>query len=404
MQHKYLLRFIREEMLRQKIAFKNNEAFFRLFVSDEPWEAYRSNMSNWLGSSSKDGVIHKHSFIAAVNDTLGLSPEIWQASKSKQKEAVVLGVKGFKEALEKEELLFPWVEDVGMSEAQKKFIAFAKENSIEEVEKVLESMKESFVKRSDAQSFLVTLLEVMYEKGAYDFAYRHIFPHLLDTYDNGIKAKKAHIYASLSQPMYREAFDILNSIKGDDHSQTVTLQTSAISNIRRERFSSEDLNKVALEGLLQTLIKCYSKIYFPQESQSYYVGINLAYMVSLVKAIFPNCAMLDEVYSVEQIYKEVQDAMAQAKASTMMEEQYYAAMSELEFQLLLGKKGMLQELEYVLESLEPSQHLVDQTKRQMGLFFVDIVEKFADNRVENVDEHKAFLEIFDAYTLSRKKR
>ena len=400
MQHKFLLRFIRQEMQRQKIAFKNNEAFFRLFVSDESWASYRSNMSNWLSSSSKDGVIHKHSFITAINEKLGLSPEIWKVSESKQKEAVILGVMSFKEALDKEELLFPWVEDVGMDEEQDAFIAFAKQNSVEEVEKALTKMLESFTRRSSTQDFLIALFEVMYEKGAYDFVYRYIFPHLLDTYENGIKAKKAHIYASLSKPMYREAFDILNSIKGDDAQQTLELQTSAISNIRRERFSSEDLSKETLEGLLETLIKCYSKIYLPQESQSYYVGINLAYMVSLANAIFPDSSMIDG-YSVEQIYKDVQDTIAKAKASTVMEEQYYAAMSELEFQLLLGKRSTLQELEYMLESLHPTQHLIDQTKRQMGLFFVDIVEKFADNRPENVVEYKAFLEVFDDYTLSR---
>ena len=403
MQHKFLLRFIRQEMQREKIAFKNNEAFFRLFVSNEPWESYRSNMSNWLSSSSKDGVIHKHSFITAINEKLGLTPEIWQASESKQKKAVVLGVKGFKEVLEKEELLFPWVEDMGMNKEQNTFIAFAKQNSVEEVEKALTKMLESFTRESSTQHFLIALLEVMYEKGAYDFVYRYIFPHLLDTYDNGIKAKKAHIYASLSKPMYREAFDILNSIKGDDAQQTLELQTSAISNIRRERFSSEELSKEALEGLLQTLIQCYSKIYLPKESQSYYVGINLAYMVSLANAIFPDSSMING-YSVEQISKDVQDAIVKAKDSTVMEEQYYAAMSELEFQLLLGKRGMLQELEYMLESLQPSQHLIDQTKRQIGLFFVDIVKKFTDTRPENVADYKAFLEVFDAYTFSRKNR
>ena len=403
MQHKFLLRFMKQEMQRQKIAFKNNEAFFRLFVSDEPWESYRSNMSNWLSSSSKDGVIHKHTFITAINEKLGLTPEIWQASEAKQKEAVTEGVAYFKKMLDKEKLLFPWVEDVGMNEEQNAFVSFAQNNSVEDIENEMLSIVESFSKHSNTQPFLIALFEVMYEKGAYDFVYRYIFPHLLDTYDNGIKAKKAHIYASLSKPMYREAFEILHSIKADDAQQTVQLQTSAISNIRRERFSSMGLSKEALEGLLQTLIKCYEKVYFSKESQSYYVGINLAYMMSLAKAIFPKSSMI-EGYSVKQIYKEVQDAILKAKTSTVVEEQYYASMSELEFQLLMGKRGMLQELEYMLESLQPSQHLIDQTKRQMGLFFVDVIEKFSENALENREEYQAFLELFDAYTLFRKNR
>jgi hypothetical protein len=402
MQHKFLLRFIKQEMQREKIDFKNNEAFFRLFLTDEPWESYRSNMSNWLSSSSKDGVIHKHHFITAINEKLGLSSEIWGASDEKQKEAVVRGVKQFKELQEKEELLFPWVDEVGLTKGQEAFIYFAQTASVDEVEKMLDTVHESFTKRSHTQAFLITLLEVMYERGAYDFVYEHIFPYLLDTYDNSIKAKKAHIYASLPKPMYREAFDILNSIKGESQTLTMDLQTSAISNIRRERFSSLSLTKQELQGLLQTLIKCYSKIYMPKEPQSYYMGINLAYMLTLAHAVFPDNVEIDEGYSVEQIYKDVQKSIAKAKESENLEEQYYASMSEIEFQLLLGKKEMTQALEYMLESLNPSTNLIDQTSRQMGLFFMDVVEKFAEKTPKNLHEFKYFLDVFDTYALSRK--
>ena len=402
MQHKFLLRFIKQEMQKQKIDFKNNEAFFRLFLEDEPWENYRSNMSNWLSTSSKDGVIHKHLFITAINEKLGLYPEVWGASDGKQKEAVIRGVKKFKILLEKEELLFPWVNTVELNDAQESFIIFSKNASVAEIEKKLDTVEESFSKRSHTQAFLIAFLEVMYEKGAYGFIYIHIIPHMLDTYDNSIKSKKAHIYASLPTPMYREAFDILNSINGESQSQTLDLQTSAISNIRRERFSSFTLTKEELKGLLQTLIKCYSKIYMPKDSQSYYVGINLAYMISLVHAIFPDNIEIDEGYSLEKLYKDVHKSLAYAKISGKIEEQYYASMSEIEFQLLLGKQGMGQELAYMLESLNPSQNLIDQTKRQMGLFFMDVVEKFAETTPKNLDEFKDFLAVFDAYTLSRK--
>jgi len=396
MQHKFLLRFIKQEMQRQKIPFKNNEAFFRLFVADEPWESYRSNMSNWLSSSGKDGVIHKHTFITAINEKLGLSPEVWGASEQRQKEAVVQGVGQFKLALEKEASLFSLAGELEISEKEEAFIAFSKDASVDEVEEKLGTVKECFVKRSHAQTFLIALLEVMYEKGAYAFVYEQIFPYLLDTYDNSIKAKKAHIYASLPTPMYREAFDILSSIRGNALAETIDLQTSAISNIRRERLSSEALSRESLKGLLHTLTKSYSKIYMPKEAQGYYVGINLAYTVALAEAIFPNERELVEGYSVVQIYKDVQKSMA--KAAEERETQYYAAMSEIEFQLLLGKHGVVQALEYLLETLQPSQNLIDQTQRQMGLFFVDVVEKFAARTPKNLQDFKTCLSIFDAYT------
>jgi len=402
MQHKFLLRFIKQEMQRQKLPFKNNEAFFRLFIVDEPWEAYRSNMSNWLGSSSKDGVIHKHTFITAINEKLGLSPDIWGASDEKQKAAVVQGVGQFKGALEKEASLFSLVDEVKMNEKEETFIDFCKQANATEIEDNLNTVKESFTKRSHTQAFLIALLEVMYEKGEYAFVYEQILPYLLDTYDNSIKAKKAHIYASLPNLMYREAFDILNSIRGENLTETIDLQTSAISNIRRERLSSVTLKKDALKGLLHTLVKSYSKIYMPKELQGYYVGINLAYTIALAEAIFPDAPEMLEGHSVTQIAKAVQMSISKAKASKESETQYYANMSEVEFQLLLGKKGLLQELEYLLETLNPSQNLIDQTKRQMGLFFTDVLEKFCEQIPKNVQPFKEFLEVFDAYEDEKK--
>ncbi len=402
MQHKFLLRFIKQEMQKQKINFKNNEAFFRLFVVDEPWEAYRSNMSNWLSSSDKDGVIHKHTFITAINEKLALSEDIWGASEEKQKDAVIQGVKHFKNDLEKNEMLFPWVSEIGIDEEQEAFLSFANQATFYEIKKKADSIKESFNKTSNNQAFLIAILNLMYERGEYVFIYSYIFPHLLDTYDNSIKSKKAHIYASLPKPMYREAFDILNSIKGEGKAETMDLQTSAISNIRRERFSSSTLTKEGLNELLHTLIQCYTKIYIPKQPYSYYPGINLAYMLTLAASIFPNTLEIDEVYSVGQIYKDVKQSIIKAKESENKEENYYATMSDIEFQLLLGKKGLVQELEYVLETLNPSKNLINQTQRQMGLFFMDIVEKFAENIPSKLNEFKHFLEVFDAYALSRK--
>lgn len=402
MQHKFLLRLIKQEMQKQKIVFKNNEAFFRIFVIDEPWEAYRSNMSNWLSTSSKDGVIHKHTFITAINENLGLSPEIWGASDAKQKEAVIQGVNRLKKAMEKEDLLFPWVNDVSMSEEQETFIVFARNSVAQEIEKKIDSIQQSFSKTSNNQAFLIALLNLMYERGEYLFIYSHIFPHLLDTYDNSIKSKKAHIYASLPKPMYREAFDILNSIKAESKAETLDLQTSAISNIRRERLSFTALSKEDLKELLYTLIHCYIKIYIPHQDYSYYPGINLAYMLVLAESIFSDRLEIDESYSVGQIYKDVQKSIMKAKESENKEENYYATMSDIEFQLLLGKKVMVQELEYVLETLNPSPNLINQTQRQMGLFFMDIVEKYAEHTPPHLHELKYFLEVFDAYALSRK--
>lgn len=125
-------------------------------------------------------------------------------------------------------------------------------------------------------------------------------------------------------------------------------------------------------------------------------------MLILAESIFPDRLKIDESYSVGQVYKDAQKSIIKAKESENKEENYYASISDIEFQLLLGKKGMVNELEYVLETLNPSQHLINQTQRQMGHFFMDIVEKFAEYIPSNLNEFKRFLEVFDAYAHSRR--
>jgi hypothetical protein len=389
-------------MEKNKIAFKNNEAFFRLFLEEGCWEEYRSNMSNWLSLGEKDGSIRKRVFIEAINEKLGLTPDIWGASEVRQKEAVIAGVAKFKRTLNQEEALFPWVEEAKVSEEQEAFLDFVKQASLKEIEEKVGLLSSFFEKTSANQSFLIVLFSLMYERGEYVFVYSYVFPHLLDTYDNNIKSKKADIYASLPTPMYREAFEILNSIKGETKAETVDLQTSAISNIRRERLSSTDLSKEELKTLLKTLIQCYTKIYVPKQEYSYYPGINLAYMVALANHIFPDAPeLVANGYSVKQIYSDVTKSIVKGKETKSKEDKYYASMSDIEFQLLLNRQGMGNELEFLLDDLSPSHSMIHHTKRQMGTFFMQIVETFSDASQKDLSEFKHFLELFQSYALSR---
>ena len=403
MQHKFLLRYIKEEMEKAQIVAKSNEDFFRLFLADEPWSSYRSNMSNWL-SAKEDGVIRKRIFISAINEKLGLGEEVWGASEGKQKEAVTKGVLAFKESLDNETLaLFPWVEEVSLNAEQENFLDFAKTAPLATLEKRAEEEATLFEKTSKNQPFLLALFHLMYARAEYTFVYEKVFPLLLDAYDNTVKSKQADIYASLPTPMYREAFDILSAIKGESKDETIDLKTAAISNIRRERLSSNALGKEDFKSLLQTLIGTYVKIYVPTQTCSYYPGINLAYMLALEKYIFPNEeGVLGKDYSVKQIYEDVQASLSKEKNTEDANARYYALMSDIEFQLLLNKKDMVQELEYVLETLTPSQNLVNQTQRQMGLFFMDVIERFSDELPSQLEEFKKFLDVFDDYAVAMK--
>jgi hypothetical protein len=397
-QHKFLLRFIKQEMEAQKIAFKNNEEFFRLFLPDEPWESYRSNMSNWLSLGEEDGTIRKKLFISAINEKLGLTPEIWKASEVYQKEAVREGIQKFKVLLREDAEMFSWLEEEGMNEEHERFLLFVQDALVDEIEKALEEHQPLFKKSAKNQSFLEQFFNHMYERGEYEFVYKKIFPSLLDSYDNTIKSRKADIYASLPQPMYKEAFEILNSIKGENRNETIDLRTSAISNIRREKLSSKVLSKEELKILLHRLIKCYKKIYTPKQEYSYYPGINLAYMVAMVGYIFPDeVEDLTEGYTLTQIYNDVKSSLEKGISSELKEERYYAGVSKIEFQLLLGQQGIARDLELFLEEIQPLIHQVNQTQRQMGLFFLDVIEVFSPQSLVRLRNFESALSILDAY-------
>ena len=395
MQHKFLLRFIKQEMEKQKIPFKNNEEFFHLFLPDEPWDSYRSNISHWL-SQGEDGTIRKRIFIEAINEKLGLKSEVWGASEGSQKEAVIKGVEKLKASLIEKEEMFSWLQEESLSVQEEAFLRFIETASMDAIEKELSLQKDLFQKTSSSQMFLIELFNLMYERGEYTFVFVHVFPYLLESYDNKIKSRKADIYASLPTPMYKEAFEILNSIKGESRAETIDLQTSAISNIRRERLSSKHLSKDELKILLARLIKCYTKIYTPKQEYSYYPGINLAYMVAMADCLFPN-EELTQGYSLHQIYTDVQKSLQKGKVSNSKDENYYAGISDIEFQLLLNRQGMAQELEILLEEVQPTISQVNQTYRQMGAFFVEVLERFSD-KSNKLTEYKKCLKIFNAYS------
>lgn len=401
MQHKFLLRFIKKELEKAQVPFTNNEEFLKLFLNDEPWESYRSNLSNWLSTDKPDGNIRKRIFLDAIAEKLNFETDLWGASEGTQKEAVRRGVQSFKIAL-KEVSLFPWVEKSTLSDEQKDFLMLAQNSSIKEIKKQSIQVPQLFKRFFQNQNFLIELFNKLYERGEYTFIYKEIFPLLLDSYDNHIRAKKAHIYASLATPMYREAFEILNAMKGESKTEIADLKTSAISNIRRERFTDSSLSKKELEGLLQTLIGCYAQVYLPKQEASYYAGINLAYMLALAKTIFPNNPpVFTSGYSIAQIYQDVQKSIVKAKDSGNEQEVYYASMSELEFKLLLNPENKHKELEHLLQEINPSFTLVHQTQRQMKTFFLDVIKKFSDKESNETLAFTKILSIFDAYAQSK---
>jgi 5-methylcytosine-specific restriction endonuclease McrBC GTP-binding regulatory subunit McrB len=118
----------------------------------------------------------------------------------------------------------------------------------------------------------------------------------------------------------------------------------------------------------------------------------------MVSYLFPDeVEVLTEGYKLTQIYNDVKSSLERGIASESKEEQYYAGISKIEFQLLLGEQNSSRHLELFLEDIQPSINQVNQTQRQMGIFFLDVIEHFSKDSSMKLQNFKNALGILNAY-------
>ena len=165
-----------------------------------------------------------------------------------------------------------------------------------------------------------------------------------------------------------------------------------ISNIKRKSINSQIENRDELKRLLWTIIEYYDKVY--QKPYNYYPAINLVYTVKLFVTIFPNHKEANS-YDLAKIYKSVKTSI-KTDNKKGGDSKYYATMSDLEFRLLLGGRGVVADLYILLYELNPPTLLVEQTVGQMR-WFLEVGGKFGKMDRFLVDEFLKVVEILEGY-------
>lgn len=402
-----LLVFIRDELYRQGLIGSGyQEGLFNLLVPNEVWEVHKKSWFGWFNPKAKAMNFRKTEIKQGIEDTLNLDSSIWAEVEEKQREIVSKKVKEF---LAKEEIESKNNNEVDLSsliptepkinQEQQELLEKLNTQSKSSVEKIVSQNMEFFSKKIENQDFLLQLLPILYQKSHFKILNEKLFPslyrHHLDKM--GIKIKEANTLTNLENPDYDDIISILISAEYSTVEESIDINTMIISNIKRKTINSHIKNHDELKTLLWTIIEYYDKVY--QKPYNYYPAINLVYTVKLFVMIFPNYQEAN-CYDLDKIYKSVKLSIKEDNKKGG-DSKYYATMSDFEFRLLLGGRGVIADLYILLEELNPPTLLVKQTIGQMR-WFLEVGGKFGQIDKGFVDKFLKVMEILEGFLIVQK--
>ena len=397
-----LLVFIRDELYRQGLKVSGyQEGLFNLLVPNEVWEVHKKSWFGWFNPKTKAMNFRKTEIKQSIENTLNLNSSIWNEVEERQREIVTQKVKEFlanKETKPKNsnevDLSSIIPTEPKISKKQQEVLEKLDTQSKSYVEKIVNQNIAFFSKKIENQDFLLQLLPILYKKSHFKILNEKLFPslyrHHLDKMD--VRIKEANTLTNLENPDYDNIVSILKSTEYSTVEESIDINTMIISNIKRKSINSQIENRDELKRLLWTIIEYYDKVY--QKPYNYYPAINLVYTVKLFVAIFPNHQEANS-YDLAKIYKSVK-ASIKADNKKGGDSKYYATMSDLEFRLLLGGRGVVADLYILLEELNPPTLLVEQTVNQMR-WFLEVGGKFGQMDKYLVDEFLKVVEILEGY-------
>jgi len=321
------------------------------------------------GFIKREGDIHNKLFLKNIESFFELDETMWTSNNARQINMIDIAVKHklYLQSLPKEDALdissiIP-VELPCTKNQMRLLDTFSKTTTQRESETMIdEFLSEELLKKTvENQYFLVKLLGLAYKKGLYAIILEFIAPNLYKKHSDNVEIQKylAHTYGSLKK--YDEAQQILSILIDHSTIENINLRTAALSNHKREMFENE--NNLIKADKLYVLIQGYQELHAINGIYSYYTGINLLYMVVLGQTLFPADSRYTSI-DTKEIYERSKPSLQEDNTHN----DYYIKMSGFEFQLLLGREGVLEKIESYLDDVKPHVSLVERTLRQMQLF------------------------------------
>jgi len=373
---------------------------FHILVPNEEWDKYKKCWYQWHTQHVEK--ITKDTIRQSIQEQLKFSSYIWNLPEEKQREIIPQRIREFLEKKDRKPINNFIIEsplkpiEKPIIKEQELFLKYIEGEVNEVVEKVLAENRELFLKKEENQAFLLEALPIIYNKGFYTFLNDTLLPslsrHHRDRID--IKIKEVNVLINIEESSYEEIFYLLTSIVENSKENRVYISTMIITSFRVNELKKRNISKNHLYTILKNCIKYYYDIYNDKKTYHYYPAINLIHMIKILDILFED-NQESKKYNVEKIYKSTQASIKKAKVADK-EANYYATISNFEFYLLLNNSIEVREIETILEDLEPTKFLADQSLYQLKLF-VNTVKRFTKISHPIVDRVDEVIDIFEDY-------
>ena len=400
MPHTELLNFIMNELVEQGLKWDGEREIFHILVPNEEWDKYKKCWYQWHTQHVEK--ITKDTIRQSIQEELKFSSYIWNLPEEKQREIIPQRVREFLQKKDRKPINSFIIEspikpvEKPIIKEQELFLKYIEGEVNEVVEKVLEENRELFLKKQENQAFLLEALPIIYNKGFYTFLNDTLLPslsrHHRDKID--IKIKEVNVLINIEESSYEEIFYLLSSILESSKEHRVYISTMIITSFRVNELKKRDLSKDHLERVLIDCMEYYYNIYKDKKTYHYYPAINLIHMIKTLDTLFED-NQESKKYNIEKIYKSTQPSIKKAKEADK-ESHYYATISDFEFRLLLNQSSEVREIEHILEELEATKFLADQSLYQLKLF-VNTIKRFTKTPYPIVDRVEEVIEIFEDY-------
>ena len=400
--------YIIQELERSHFKGSSEKELFEMIVfpvSDDVWKKkYKAKWSSWRwrkrvkhNSSSIYTGTHIQSLtkssdiLKAISKKLNFDMSIWNEGDITQKKIIKECVRELlnkSESINFSSLLSP---EPKINEKQKQLLEELSSKPKSSIDNLISQNIEFFSQKKENQSFLLELLSVFYEKSYLEILNEKVFPSLLYHHRNRIdvRIKEANTLTNLKNPNYHQIISILQSSEYESAEESIDINTMIVSNMKRGLINSEVKNSDELKIQLLLIIEHYDKVYNSQRPYNYYPAINLVYVVKLFVMIFSDDSTVNH-YDFNKVYKSIKASIRLDKKKSE-NEKYYASITDLEFRLFLGDKNVISDLYILLEVLDPSIRLIEQTLGQMK-WFVKLLQKFSKNKKVFMGE---FIKVID---------
>lgn len=405
--------YIIQELERSHFKGSSEKELFEMIVfpvSDDIWKKkYKAKWSSWRwrkrvkhNSSSIYTGTHIQSLtkssdiLKAIAKKLNFDMSVWNEGDITQKKIIkecVIELLNKSESINFSSLLSP---EPKMNEKQKQLLAELSSKPKSAIDNLISQNIEFFSQKKENQSFLLELLAVFYEKSYLETLNEKVFPSLLYHHRNKIdvRIKEVNTLTNLESPNYHQIISILESSEYESAEESIDINTMIVSNMKRGLVNSEVKNINELKVQLLLIIEHYDKVYNSQRPYNYYPAINLVYVVKLFRIVFLNDSIVKN-YDLEKVYKSIKASIKEDKKKGK-DLSYYSSITDLEFHLLLESKTVISDLYILLDTLNPSRRLIEQTLGQMK-WFMKLLQKFSKNKKVFMGEFIKVIDILEAY-------